>query len=293
MTALGPNHASQVTGLDHVGFIVVDLEAACSLLGQLGFRLTARADHTRTDASGHAVPAGSSQRSAMFRRGYVEVMQITDPDAGHQLSAAIRVRHGLHVVALGTDDAAACHAACLRQGVAAGPLQNWSRPVRDGTMQGVARFSYFDSRWNPHDPSYICWVQHRTPELLRPTGVMDHDNGALCLLGVQYRGPRSLAEEWAAQLRAAGATSRSERAGGFTLGFSEARLDIDVDDNMDTVLPTAVLVEFADMEWLRQRCAALGIAVRTQAAGALEVDLQQVFGLRWLCMPAGASGSRV
>ena len=82
MTALGPDPVSLVTGLDHVGFIVVDLEAASRMLGQLGFRLTARADHTRTDASGRSVPAGSSQRSAMFRRGYVELMQITDPDAG-------------------------------------------------------------------------------------------------------------------------------------------------------------------------------------------------------------------
>lgn len=293
MTALSPDHTRHITGMDHVGFIVADLEAACSLLGQLGFRLTARADHTRTDASGKAVPAGSSQRSAMFRRGYVEAMQITDPDAGHQLSSAPRVRHGLHILALGTDDAAACHAACLRNGVAAGPLLNWSRPVQEGPTQGVARFSYFDSRWNPHDPSYVCWVQHCTPELLRPTGVMEHDNTALGLLGIQYRGPRRLAEDWAAQLRAAGATSWRERAGGFTLGFGVAWLDIDVDDRMTTVLPAVLLLEFADIGWLRERCGTLGIAARLQADGALEVDLQQVFGLRWLCVPAGADSSRV
>ena len=91
--------------LDHVGYIVRDLDASAELVRQLGFVLTARADHTRTDAQGRSVPAGSSQHSIMLHSGYVELMQITDPHAGHQLASAPLQRHGLHILAFGTGDA--------------------------------------------------------------------------------------------------------------------------------------------------------------------------------------------
>ena len=96
--------------LDHIGFIVEDLIAARDLFTDLGFTLTQRADHTRTDAQGRTVSAGSSQHSIMLGTGYIELMQITDRQAGHQLTPAADHRYGMHVLALGTSDAHACHA---------------------------------------------------------------------------------------------------------------------------------------------------------------------------------------
>ena len=93
--------ASDTVDLDHIGFIVPELAAARVLFEGLGFTLTGRADHTRRDAEGRVVPAGSAQHSVMFDTGYIELMQITDPLAGHQLTPAMRERFGLHVLALG------------------------------------------------------------------------------------------------------------------------------------------------------------------------------------------------
>ena len=79
-----PAQTSSPIFLDHVGFIVEDLPASRALFAGLGFTLTERADHTRTNAQGEKVSAGSSQHSIMLGTGYIELMQITDRQAGHQ-----------------------------------------------------------------------------------------------------------------------------------------------------------------------------------------------------------------
>lgn len=279
---------NQITGLDHVGFIVRDLETTCGLLERLGFRLTARADHTRTDSHGKTVSAGSSQRSVMFHRGYIEIMQITDPTAGHQLTPATSVRHGLHVIALGTNAATACHAACVRRGVAVGALLNWSRPIREGRVSGLARFCYFDSLWDPHDPSYICWVQHMTPGLTRPDGLMDHANRAQALVGVQYRGPKLLAQSWARQLIDAGASGQRKRAGGCTVHFHDARFDIEVDGTLSSVLPSALVLGGQDLAGMRRRCADMRVVTHEGPNGELALDLRAELGVHWVLLPVAA-----
>ncbi len=265
--------------LDHVGFIVPDLQATRDLLAQLGFTLTARANHTRTDAHGALVSAGSSQHSIMLGNGYVEIMQITDPAAGHQLALAPTARFGLHVVAFGTTDASECHVGCVRNGVQAGPVLHWARQIKEDGIQGTALFAYFGSAWQPADPSYVCWVEHRTPGLLRSPQLLRHDNQALGLVALRYRGPQAQARQWSRQLRAAGMRLVHEREGGIDLSLPNATLQIDFDKQQTSVLPSAVEFELSDGGWLRERCAVLGLQVHAQADGALDVDLVQQLGV--------------
>lgn len=279
------NSVAQSTGsvhLDHVGFIVPDLAASAALAERLGFVLTARADHSRTDAQGQVVPAGSSQHSIMLHDGYVELMQITDPSAGHQLASAPRHRHGLHVVALGTGDAVACHAQRVAAGVQAGPVLYWSRPVQESDLQGTARFAYFGSAWTAQDPSYLCWVEHRTPQLLRNRRLLDHANGARSLPGIRYAGPPARIQAWADRLLAAGAQWVPRSADGLGLALPNARIDVLADDSLDDVLPVALLWGGADLNGLRERCVHAGLHCRTLQDGALEIDLAHAFGLNWI-----------
>lgn len=265
--------------LDHVGFIVPDLQAACEFLAQLGFTLTARADHTRTDEHGALVSAGSSQRSIMLGNGYVEIMQITDPAAGHQLALAPTARYGLHVVAFGTADASDCHAGCVRNGVQAGPVLHWARQINEDGICGTALFAYFGSTWQPADPSYLCWVEHRTPGLLRSTSLLRHDNHALGLVALCYRGPQAQARQWSRQLLAAGMRLAREREGGIDLSLPNAMVQIDFDEQQTRVLPSALVFELSDGAWLRERCAELGLGVRAFADGAFDVDLVAQLGV--------------
>lgn len=275
--------------LDHVGYIVRDLDASAELARQLGFVLTARADHTRTDAQGRSVPAGSSQHSIMLRSGYVELMQITDPAAGHQLASAPSQRHGLHVLAFGTDDAAACHDRRVAGGVDAGPLLHWSRPVREHDMQGVAEFAYFGSAWTAQDASYLCWVEHRTPQLLRNARLLAHANGASALLGLRYVGPAAAVASWTAQLCAAGARLAHDGARHKRLVMPGAFIDVDVDPRSAGVLPQALLWGDADLHWLRAQCARLDLPFQVLGDGTLDLDLRSELGMHWLFLPAAAS----
>ena len=212
--------------LDHIGFIVEDLVAARAFFSGLGFTLTQRADHTRTNAQGEKVSAGSSQHSIMFDVGYIELMQITDPQAGHQLTPAIHERYGMHVLALGTRDARSWHAQCLRNGIAPRDVMDWSRQVETPERSGMARFLYFDAPWQASDPSYLCWVQHATPELVRSPSLLQHANSARALRVLHYAGPAVPLAAWSARLQRAGArASHDGQSGRLTLGPSAIDLE--------------------------------------------------------------------
>ncbi len=284
-----PSRTAADVRLDHAGFIVRDLDATGAFLERLGFTLTARANHTRTNGQGELVSAGSSQRSIMLGSGYIEIMQITDPSAGHQLAMAPSARYGLHVVAFGTSDAVGCHARCVENGVVAGPVLHWARQVNEEGIHGTAQFVYFGSAWQPGDPSYLCWTEHRTPELLRSPQLLRHDNRASGLAELQYRGPQRLARQWITQLLAAGMRLACERAGGVELSLPNACMQIDFDEQQAAVLPSALVFEVSDLAWLRARCARMGLAIRDQNTGGLEVDLVRQLGLHAIFRQATVS----
>lgn len=278
--------------LDHIGFIIPDLKVISAFMAQLGFTLTTRADHTRTAADGSLVSTGSAQHSIMLRNGYIELMQITDPAAGHQLARAPTVRYGLHVLAFGTLNADACHAQRLHDGVAAGPVMLWAREIHETGARGLAKFAYFGAAWDVHDPSYMCWVEHRTPELLRTPQLLQHANSALDLGELQYRGPRRPAESWADRFIAAGARLAQRDESGITLALPNARVRVSFDDTLPSVTPTALVMEFSDTGWMRQCCTQRGIALRELDQGGLDVDLVAQLGLHLICRPAAAARPR-
>jgi catechol 2,3-dioxygenase-like lactoylglutathione lyase family enzyme len=271
--------------LDHVGFIVRDLAATHALLTRLGFTLTRRADHTRVNANGEAVSAGSAQHSIMLGDGYVELMQITDATAGHPLTAAAQLRFGLHVFALGTTDAQACHAQVAARGLNISPVAHWSRAVEEVSAKGLAQFAFFGAASAPTDPSYLCWVQHLTPDLLRPPGLTTHANGALGLAGVAFSGPQDQALAWSAQMVRAGARLAHQDDYSVLLQLHAASLHIHFDAEATTVLPSAMLLDVADFALLEARCSGTGVKTARLADGSLSIDLRAEFGMPWICKP--------
>jgi catechol 2,3-dioxygenase-like lactoylglutathione lyase family enzyme len=266
--------------LDHVGFIIPDLSAARALFEALGFTLTSRADHTRRDSEGRVVPAGSSQHSVMLGTGYVELMQITDPEAGHQLTPAMRERFGLHVLALGTADAAACHADRVRAGLRVGPVMDWSRPVTTPERSGTARFLYFDTPWQPGAPSYLCWVHHATPELVRSPSLVRHGNGAVSLRGVHYVGPEAGLGAWATQLQQAGAGAPAPGPGAaqLRLALGSCWLELLADDAEPCVRPSGLTFGLVEPQAIAEAARRVGLPVR-MAQDAVTVVLGAPYGL--------------
>ena len=286
--------ASDAVDLDHVGFIVPELGAARALFEGLGFMLTARADHTRRDAEGRVVPAGSAQHSVMLDTGYIELMQITDPLAGHQLTPAMRERFGLHVLALGTGDAGACHAARQQAGLPVGAVMDWSRPVSTPERSGLARFLYFDTRWSPGDPSYVCWVQHATPELVRSPSLLRHANGATALRDLRYAGPRAALRAWGRRLVQAGAVAAAGFDGSGRLSLGESWIELVPDEAMARVLPVGLTIAFPSLAPLQAAAQRLGLAAAAEGPDTLSIDLGPGFGLTLLAVvePAPAPAVR-
>lgn len=251
--------------LDHVGFIVPDLDTCAALVSDLGFVLTPRAGHTRTLPSGETVSAGSAQRSLMLARGYIEFMEIFDPAAGHMLADAGSDRYGLHILALGTPDAPASQADCQHSGAAVGPVMDWSRPLEGAGAGAVARFRFFGATdWTPSTPSYLCWVQHLTPDLLRPAALVQHANGALALEAIRYRGDPG----WDLALRAAGAPA-----------------SVSVWPAEGPARATDITLRFAELDPICDAARRCGVSVERDADGAW-LDLREPLGLRWRCVLA-------
>ena len=274
------DHPTQAIDLDHIGFIVPDLGAARDLFVDLGFVLTERADHTRSNAQGQTVSAGSSQHSIMFEVGYIELMQITDAQAGHQLTPATGERYGLHVLALGCADARAWHAQCLQNGLAVRAVMDWSRPVHTPERSGLARFAYFDAPWQPSDPSYVCWVQHVTPELVRSPSLLRHPNGARALRTLHYEGGADALAQWAAVLQGAGAKATTPgQDGAMTLQLGPSAIALEPSQQRQRVLPSALTLVFSSLEEIERRADRLQLHRLHQSADRLSLDLRAACGL--------------
>jgi catechol 2,3-dioxygenase-like lactoylglutathione lyase family enzyme len=250
-------------GLDHVGLLVPDLDAATHAAEALGFTTTARVDHTRRDAEGREVPAGSAQRCLMFERGYVELLAVTDPARGHFLIGA-EPNPGAHILAFGTLDAEAERARLLASGIAASPVQRWSRPVRERDRRGVARFTFFA---RPYEPRRIgpltIWVQHLDPDLVRSPVLCAHPNGVSAIDAVRIALPPDDAAH-RADFRAYGASPE---------GRISPAIELRVDASLTAPRIVALRLIAGDPEAVTSRARAAGFAVT-----GLEIDLRRAFG---------------
>lgn len=283
----GTTHGTAPLALDHVGLIVRDLRAAHAAMDGLGFTLTARANHTMTTTDGRTVTAGSSQHAVMLGHGYIELMQITDPQAGHQLASAPQERFGLHILALTTPDAEAAHAAFLANGQAVGPVRRWSRQVDEADRKGMAQFVYFDAPWVPQDASYLCWVQHLTPELMRSSDAPVHPNGALAVQAIHYAGPPAAALAWVSRLQQLGMAGHP--ANGYTrLDLGLTHLNVLKKTGSAQLEPSVLEIRFHVLDDIRARCRVAGLPASEGDGGSLRIDLREPLGLELLCV-AGAT----
>jgi hypothetical protein len=91
--------------LDHVGYFVRDLEHAGERLTRLGFNVSPINLQQNADENGVLRPSGTSNRLAILRRGFIEVLAAThDTPLADQLKTAVGRYQGLHLIALSHAD---------------------------------------------------------------------------------------------------------------------------------------------------------------------------------------------
>ena len=174
--------------LDHVAHFVPEMDAAAAALERCGFRLTPfTAQTNRVD--GQPVPAGTGNRCAMLRQGYVEILTAVATPGGNtvlarQLRERIADHVGLHLAAFSSADAAAEHRQLAEAGFATLPLVDMRRPVTTHTGSEDARFTIARIAHHSMPEGRVQFLTHHTETLVWRDGFLDHPNGARALTGL-------------------------------------------------------------------------------------------------------------
>ncbi|MCC6304626.1 MAG: VOC family protein [Rhodobacteraceae bacterium] len=254
--------------LDHVGHVVADLAAAARLYGRLGFALMPVSHHRTPGPDGGMVPGGTANQCAMLGQGYLELLAITDrtaPTFSARENAAFLDRfEGLHLLAIGTLDAAATRARLVAAGVAFS-ARDLGRMVEGPEGPAEARF-----RLTPVEPlsdanQTFFFIEHLTRQRVWPAGSTRHPNGA--------RGLRELvmvaADPAPLALRLDRALGRGARqaGGAWIWELSASRLVVATPEGADARLGAPVA--------RRDGAHAAGLAVEVDDLGAVERLLQR------------------
>ena len=173
--------------LDHVAHFLPDMTAADEALDRLGFAPTPVSHQMhRTEPGGPLVSAGTANRTAMLRRGYLEFLATTgDTPNAAKLRTAMTRYTGVHLVCFGTADAAATQARLAAGGFDPPPAVALQREVEQADGARVlARFAVMRAAPDRMPEGRVQFVEHLAPEAIWQPRYLAHPNGAVMLAGV-------------------------------------------------------------------------------------------------------------
>jgi hypothetical protein len=163
--------------LDHTAFFVPAIEDAAAALESCGFRLTPFT--AQRNREGEAmVPAGTGNRCAMLRNGYLELLTPTsETPLGAQLKERIDHHVGLHLAAFSCSDAQSERHRLADHGFSTLPLVDMRRPVGDD----FARFTIARVAHGTMPEGRAQFLTHHTEALVWLPQMLDHPNSAEAL----------------------------------------------------------------------------------------------------------------
>lgn len=172
--------------LDHLGLATPDLDRAGVVFERLGFKLTPKSFHAGPIGDDGAIgPWGTGNHCAMFKRGYFELIGVTDPTLPHDhLTVRFERYDGLHLIALGCADGhgLARDLAARIDGVATPYDFTRAVPYGDGAREGGFRITQLDDEAFPDGDMFF--IQHLSRDVLWQPDLLDHPNGVTALAGV-------------------------------------------------------------------------------------------------------------
>ena len=168
--------------LDHVAWMVPDMDAASAAFTRLGFPLTPYSVHgDRKPETGELAPTGSSNRLAMLPSGYLEILTAVDgvdtPLTRH-LMDCIERHVGVHLVAFTVADAEAESERLKADTFEILPTVNLRRTIEaeDGSEAEVA-FTVIRAAFGSIPEGRIQTITHHTPEHMWQTRYIAQANG--------------------------------------------------------------------------------------------------------------------
>jgi Glyoxalase-like domain len=171
--------------LDHVGHFVRDPDAAARALMRAGFAPAPVSIQVATDSSGVQNRTGTGNVTAMFTRGYIEMLfKTADTAIGRELDVAMGRYPGIHLAAFAVADAASTHARVAANGFRVRPLVEFQRPVETGEGSGTAAFTVARVQAGEMPEGRIQVLTHHTENMVWQPRWLSHPNGALALTSI-------------------------------------------------------------------------------------------------------------
>jgi hypothetical protein len=171
--------------LDHVAHFVRDAEAAQRALIRCGFAPAPISIQVNPDPAGGTRPTGTGNITAMFERGYAEVLfKTADTPLAREFDAMLEQHAGLHLAAFAVADAEAARRRLATTGFAVRDLVRMSRPV--DTEAGAATAAFTIARVEPGvmPEGRIQMLTHHTEQAVWQKRWLSHPNGAVGLIDV-------------------------------------------------------------------------------------------------------------
>jgi hypothetical protein len=171
--------------LDHVAHFVRDAEAARRALARCGFAPTPISIQVAPDPAGGTHATGTGNVTAMFARGYTEVLfKTSDTPLSREFDAALDRHAGMHLAAFAVADAAAAHRRLAGNDFRVRDLVHMSRPVETGAGAGTAAFTIARVESGVMPEGRIQMLTHHTEQAVWQKRWLTHPNSAIGLIDV-------------------------------------------------------------------------------------------------------------
>jgi hypothetical protein len=258
--------------LDHVAHFVRDPDAASRALARAGFSPAPLSVQVNPDpAGGPPLPTGTGNVTAMFTRGYIEVLfKTADTPLGREFDAALARYPGIHLAAFATADAAQAHRRLADASFHMRPLVEMQRPVDLDGKPGTAAFTLARVEPGEMAEGRIQMLTHRTEAAVWQPRWLSHPNGAAALVAVIIA-VRDVDEAAARYARFTGREA-SPSAGGRTIALDRGRIDLVTAERFEQMLPESPIpalpfigaceIRVASLAGLRSTLTAAGLATR-------------------------------
>lgn len=285
--------------LDHVGLCARHLGPMTAQFEALGFSLSPIAQQSGRPTPDKPVELyATGNRCAFLKHGYIELLAILEPGRfDNGLSKFIARYEGLHILAMGMDDAEANLARMRRAGIPIPGVAHLERPVDkpDGPRAKFSRLPYPDA-----PEGRLQLITHHTPELIWQERWMDHANQAVALTELLLVSAEPAVT--AARLsRLTGLVIEPRGAGGFVLRFPggagvagpqapamETRVAICAPEDLPATLPGVAIPDLPFMAGFWVQTSDGNAAVRRLLA---DLPLAELPGGALMVPPAHAAGA--
>jgi hypothetical protein len=266
--------------LDHVAHFVRDADTAWQALARCGFAPTPVSVQVSADPSGGQGPTGTGNVTAMFERGYTEVLfKTADTPLAREFDAMLAEHAGLHLAAFAVADAEAARRRLAASGFRVRDLVSMSRPV--DTEAGLGKAAFTIARVEPGvmPEGRIQILTHHTEQTVWQKRWLSHPNSAIGLIDVVI----AVADVEEAAHRFTRFTGRpAERtSGGAVLHLDRGGVYLVNYDRITERVPEVLITKLPFM---------VGYALRVQSLAAAETAVDGV-GLEWHAFEEGITAA--